>query len=212
MRLFSLDNKIKGNIYHLSGRIAKFLSAIFEPYTVGSFTLLLILSKVESSNQEKLIWLLVAFFVGVLPPLLVLIYEKRTGRISDWFMSIRKERRDVQLAWVAGSSFFTALALIYALPRLIQALSLSFFLLSLAITMINFYWKISVHTAMITLAVLVLVLSYSSGFVFLVILIFLVAWARIRLGAHTLSQVSAAALLTILITYFWFNLFGLATF
>jgi membrane-associated phospholipid phosphatase len=212
MASFSQNNKVKDYLYQSSGVIARIVSSALEPYTVGTLTLLLIMTKIDQTNQAKITWLLVAFFVGVLPPLIVLVYEKRSGKISDWFMSVREQRRDVQLAWVFGSGVFTALALIYGLPRLISALSLSFFFLSLAITVITFYWKISVHTAIISLSVLALLLSYSSDLTFLVVLIFLVAWARIRLGAHTLSQVSGGALLAILITYFWFNFFGLATF
>ena len=191
---------------------AKLISVVFEPYTVATVTTLLVFFKVQAATESKLVWLGIGFLVGALPPLIILIYEKSKGKISDWFMSSRAERRDVQLAWVFGAAIFTSLALVYGLPRLILALSLSFFTLSFLVTAINFYWKISVHTAMISLAVLALVLTYSSLLAGAVLLILLVAWARVQLGAHTWSQVSGGALLAILVVYFWFNFFGLATF
>ena len=196
----------------MSKRIAKYVSIIFEPYTVAAITTFLVFLKVGAPDEHKIVWLVAGFLVGALPPILVLIYEKRKGRISDWFMSSRPQRRDVQLAWVLGAAGFTSLALINDLPRVLLALSLAFFSLSIATTAINAFWKISVHTSMITFATVTLALTYSSFFAVLVVLIVLVLWARIRLGAHTLSQASAGTAVTLLITYFWFNYFGLATF
>ncbi len=193
-------------------QIAKIISAVFEPYTVAAVTTFLVFLKVGVSDQQKLTWFLVGFLVGAMPPIAVLFYEKQKGKISDWFMSSRSERRDVQLAWVFGAACFTSLALVNDLPRVLLALSLSFFSLSLSVTVINSVWKISVHTSMITFAVVTLALVYSSGFALLAILILLVLWARIRLGAHTLSQACAGAALSLLLQFFWFNFFGLATF
>jgi membrane-associated phospholipid phosphatase len=111
-----------------------------------------------------------------------------------------------------GAAVVTSLALVNDLPRVLLALSLSFFTLSVFVTVVNAYWKISVHTSMITFAVVTLTLIYSSLFASLAILVGLVLWARLKLGAHTLSQASAGAAITLLITYFWFYYFGLATF
>ncbi|MDP2671025.1 MAG: hypothetical protein Q8P13_00985 [bacterium] len=175
-------------------------------------TLIFVVQSLRAPLSEKFVWLLTVFFFGALPPILVLVYEKRKGKISDWFISNRAERRDVQLAWVFGATSVTALALIFDLPRTLQALSLTFFSLSLGMSVVNFYWKVSVHTAMITLAVLSMVLIYSSSWAFLFLLILFVAWARVQVGAHTWSQTSGGVFLSLIITYFWFNYFGLATF
>lgn len=211
MKKYLPERKLK-SLYQYTYGIAKSVGIVFEPFGVAVVTFFLIILKIPVSAKEKLIWSLVAFFVAGLPSLLVLIYQKRKGKITDWFIRRREERVGVQLAWVAGTGIFAILAAAASLPRLLLALSLSFFIISLLITLISFYWKISVHSSVIAFSVLALILTYNSTLSFLFLLIFLVAWARVRVGAHTLSQVSAGALLSILLTYICFSLFGLATF
>lgn len=63
-----------------------------------------------------------------------------------------------------------------------------------------------------TLFVMVLLLAYSANFSWFLLLLPIVAWARLKLGHHTLTQVTLATLVTISVTYFVFSLFDVATF
>ncbi len=193
-------------------KFAQIVSFAFEPFTVSFVALVLVTLQLALSTEAKAGWFLVAVIFGGLPPVLVYLYERKTGQIHDLFITNRVERRDVQLAWFLGSGLFFLVALFFEAPRLLLALSLTLVWLSLLITIISFYWKVSVHMVGVTLFVMILVLSYSVNFWWLLVLLPLVGWARIRLGHHTLSQVTVACLLTIIVTYFTFNLFGLATF
>lgn len=127
-------------------------------------------------------------------------------------MTNKAERRDVQLAWFFGAAAFSLLAWYLQAPRLLLALGLTFLSLSLLITLINVYWKISVHMMGVSLFVMISVLVYSPMLAWLVLLIVIVGWARIQLRAHTFLQVAAGCILTIMITYTVFGFFGLATF
>lgn len=191
---------------------AKYISYIFEPFTVSFLTLLIVVSSFEMGLVNKLQWLALAIVIMGLPPIVVYFYEKTTGKIKDWFMTNRAERKDVQLAWFFGAAGFSLLAWYFEAPRLLLALGLTLLCLSLFISLINLYWKISVHMMGVSLFVMVAVFVYSSALAWLVLLIFLVGWARIKLGAHTFLQASLGAILTIVVFYTVFGIFGLVTF
>ena len=191
---------------------AKYISYIFEPFTVSFLTLLIVVSSLDMSLINKLQWLALAVVMMGLPPIVVYLYEKTTGKIKDWFMTNRAERKDVQFAWFFGAASFSLLAWYLEAPRLLLALGLTLLCLSLLITLVNFYWKISVHMMGVSLFVMIAIFVYSLALSWLVFLIFLVGWARIKLGAHTFLQVSFGAILTIVVFYTVFGIFGLVTF
>ncbi len=193
-------------------KIAQLISICFEPFTVSFFALLIVCSQLPLSIEAKAGWFALAVLLGGLPPILVYLYERKSGKIHDLFITNRAERRDVQLAWFFGSGIFFLVALVFDAPRLLLALSLTLVILSLLLTVVSNYWKISVHMVGVTLFVMVLLLSTSVNFFWFLLLIPLVAWARVSLGQHTLSQVTGGTVLTVLITYLVFNLFGLASF
>lgn len=191
---------------------ARYISYIFEPFTFSFFTLILIVNSLDVGLTAKAFWLVLGIVIMGLPPIAVYFYEKKIGKIKDWFMTNRAERRDVQFAWFFGSLGFSLLARYLDAPRQLLAIGLVLLILSLVVTVVNFYWKISVHMVGVSLFAMVAVLVYSSAFAWLLGLIVLVGWARIRLGAHTFLQASLGTLLTILVVFSVFAFFGLATF
>ena len=192
--------------------IALWTSYIFEPFLTSTLIFGLVLLKLDASVNEIITWGLLAAFFGALPPVAVFLYEKKKGKIKDWLITNRLERRDVHLAWIFGSGILSLVYWQLSTPRLLIAFTLSLFALSIVITLATFRWKISVHIVGVTMLVLVLLLVYSSAYLPGVLIIALVAWSRIYVGHHTLSQVTAASILTIMVIYFVFSQFGLATF
>ena len=192
--------------------IALWVSYISEPFLTSSLAFGLVLFKLDASNSEKITWGLLALFLGALPPILVFLHEKKVGKIKDWMITNRLERRDVHLAWIFGSVLLSLVYSQLSAPRLLIAFALSIFVLSIVITLATFLWKISVHIVGVTMLILILLLVYSSTYLFGVLIIVIVAWARIYLKHHTLSQVTVASILTISVIYFVFSRFGLATF
>ncbi len=187
---------------------AKYISYIFEPFTFSFLTLLLVITNLDLNLSDKSLWLILAIVLMGLPPLWVYFYEKRIGKIKDWFMTNRVERRDVQFAWFFGALLFSLTAGFFEAPRLLLALALTIFTLSLFISLITLYWKISVHMMGVTLFVTVAVLVQSPSLAWLFLLVPLVAWARIRLKAHTYLQAALGTLLTFTATYFTFTILG----
>lgn len=79
-------------------------------------------------------------------------------------------------------------------------LSVAYLCVGFALMLITFAWKISAHAAatagMATALWLVLGMWMLSAYV----LALLTIWARVRLGAHTILQALAGAILSIIIT------------
>lgn len=191
---------------------AFWISYIFEPFFTSVLAFALVLLRLDALFQEKIIWALLALSIGGLPPIVVFLYERKVGKVKDWFITNRLERKDVHLAWFFGSAALSIIFWQLSVPRLLIATILSLFILSVVISLATYLWKISVHTVGTTFLVLVLLLTYSSNFLPTVLIIGLVAWTRVYLGHHTISQVTAASIVTILVVYYVFSLFGLATF
>ncbi|OGO21950.1 MAG: hypothetical protein A2144_11725 [Chloroflexi bacterium RBG_16_50_9] len=74
---------------------------------------------------------------------------------------------------------------------------------------INLVWKISLHTAFVAASVTILSIVFGAEGALMVVLIPLVAWARIELEHHSVAQVVTGALLAALIVFFVFHIFGL---
>src|SRR3989344_3988516 len=176
-------------------KISLAVSYISEPFFTSTLAFGLVLLKVDANLNDKIAWGLMALIFGALPPIIIYIYEKRVGKIKDWMITNRIERRDVHLAWIFGSALLSIIYWQLDVPRLLIAFTLSLFALSVVIML-----------------VLVLLLVYSSTYLFGVLIIGVVAWSRIYIGHHTLSQVTAASVLTIIVIYYVFSQFGLATF
>ncbi len=74
---------------------------------------------------------------------------------------------------------------------------------------INLVWKISIHTAFIAALVAILIILYGWIAAVTVLVVPLIAWARIELAHHSLAQVVTGALLAVLIVVAVFYSFGL---
>ena len=111
-----------------------------------------------------------------------------------------------------AAAVFSLVAFGLGAPRLILALGIVLLFLGLLNLLLTSSFKISVHGEMITLFVLVAILSVSAEAVYLALLIPLVVGSRLYLKAHDLSEASFGVLASIIIVYFVFSFFGLATF
>ena len=76
-------------------------------------------------------------------------------------------------------------------------------------TVVNLWWKISLHTALVTALVTIMGILYGWIAIVGIVLVLLIAWARLELKQHSLAQVVAGALLAALTTVAGFYIFGL---
>jgi hypothetical protein len=178
---------------------AEALSFIFNPPIVAAAAFLFLIIALRPANALTLAWITVIF--GAVIPLGIVYELSRRGTIPDIWAS-QRETRIIPFSGALVSYAFGSLALIFARsPAIITSLMFCYFGNTFIMMLISLWWKISVHASGIAGPCTALVYSIGAIATPLLLLIVPVGWARIRLKAHTLPQVVAGALLTVLITW-----------
>ena len=190
---------------------AQITTKILSPVTTGIATLFIAIFVQQIPLTQKIFWLALALGMAIVP-MVIIYWQYKSGKITSLWSPSAIERRDSFISWVLIAFIFSAISFWLDAPRLIFALGLVYLVLGIVNFLLISTFKISIHSEMVTLLVLTTILSVSVGYIYLILLIPLVAWARIYLKNHTLSEVSNGALLSVLVVYFVFYFFGLATF
>ena len=130
-----------------------------------------------------------------------------TDRISDLDMSKREEREHVFVVFVIFFVLGTIDLWLIGAPAIVTASMAGYAVSSLVVQWITRYWKISTHALGITVPLIALCVIYGPRPLPFLILIPIVCWARVYLGAHTLLQVLAGVGLASVSTLVVFKLF-----
>jgi hypothetical protein len=198
------------NIPHeeLGARFARIISNITNPLFVALPTILLIALVTAPDWQHALLWWGIIVGGISIAPYLFIRQGVRRGRFSDHHVSIR-EQRFTPLLFGLGC-VLTALALLlllHATRPLILTVVGALVAIALA-TAITTFWKISLHLVGMAGAVTIFCLIFGPRAALLTPLVVIVAWARWKVGAHTLLQALAGTVLAVSVTLAIFYLFG----
>ncbi|WXG43458.1 MAG: hypothetical protein WED04_05375 [Promethearchaeati archaeon SRVP18_Atabeyarchaeia-1] len=148
--------------------------------------------------------LLGTLFLSVLPIAPVLYYASKG--VVDIDVSDRSMRP--KLFGMAILGYSLGVVFFFFLQSLsLMVLSIAYVCVTSSVALVSFFWKISVHTTGI--AGPVTGLTYVFGWIaaLLYLLLLPVAWARLRLKAHSLSQVVGGAVAAVLVTFIVYLLF-----
>ena len=190
-------------------RIASLTSNILNPFLVSLVFILLLSFKSTSSALDAVKWSLISVAASILPVFGVIVYLVRSQKLESTFSNVRKQRTKIYLlAAVCAGVGYVILYYLEA-PKELMATFAAGFSAVVVFMCVNFLWKISLHTALITASVTVLIILYGSIATVTVALVPLIAWSRIELKHHSLAQVAAGALLATVIVVVVFYLFGL---
>jgi len=182
-------------------RAAEFYSAALTPFSVAAIESIVFswfsptgVGPVTTPGLSALLGILI-LCIG---PFIPVAYSVRTRRI-DLDISDRNKRGSIYL--ISVIAYAVGVAVFWATDNKIMfVLSVAYLCVALAMMLITFAWKISAHTAaaagMATALWLVLGGWMLPVYVFGVLMI----WARVRLGAHTILQTLAGAIVSIVIT------------
>jgi membrane-associated phospholipid phosphatase len=165
---------------------ARTVSDMFSPAALAVPCLLLGVWASEVPGTYK--FAILYFLVAVPLPLGYVVWLVKTGRVSDFHLPDRRDRR-VPFLISIGSALLALVLLIYFeapaafIAPVVTALAETFVLF-----LITLVWQISIHTATTTGLVTFAVLAIGGGAVAFLLLVPLVMWARLYLGRHTLAQ------------------------
>lgn len=170
-------------------RIARLITEVFAPLPTVAALLVVIALQSTAHPLDALRWMVVTVLFVSVAPLAYVLFGVRRRRLSDRHVGVREQRPLVLAIAIASATVSLALLAIGGAPRELFALvaaMIAGLVSSLCVTLV---WKISIHTAVVTGAVVVLTLVYGAAALFLVPIVVIVSWGRVELGDHSLAQV-----------------------
>ena len=191
--------------------LAQLISHTLNPFIVSAAIIILLAFRETTGTLEAIKWVAISLAVSVLPTLIVVIYLVRSKRMDGFFNTTREQRNVVYLLASGLGAIGCGLLWYLNAPELLAVTFTAGLISIILFTAINYFWKISLHTAFMT-ASLTIVITIC-GAVALWTLIFLppVAWARIELKQHSVIQVVVGGILAVLVVVgiFWgFGIIG----
>lgn len=172
---------------------ATWISRISHPFLVPIPALVTALRLDGSTWSTSFKWAAVCVGVGIVPPLLMLLAERRRRGDRDWYVTVREQRSGLYALGLGCLVVLLLVAWAAGAPRLLVP-SLVAALVATGIgALVNRRTKISVHVGAATGCALLLAHVAPRTAVPLLALVTAVAWSRLRLGQHTPSQVALGA-------------------
>jgi membrane-associated phospholipid phosphatase len=182
-----------------SSGFAEVVSFVFNPPIVAAPAFLYLIIRQKPVNSLALA--VITVFFGTLVPLSIVYGLSKLRVIPDLWAS-KRETRFIPFTGAICSYLLGSVALVAETSMAtLTALMLCYVGNTLIMMIISLRWKISVHASGIAGPVTALIYILGVRALPLLILVIPVGWARIKLGAHTVAQVAAGALLTILTTW-----------
>ena len=176
--------------------LARFLSHLFSPaaMAVWVFSGLVILRPGEGDWKA----LGIALFLFTLLPCAVMVLLRRRGLEDVYDPGPFLRQRILLMGTACYLAGFLALSAMDAAPAMTWSAA-SITVAAAAVRVVDRFWKISIHSVGVAAGVFVLMTVGGTGQWPLLAAPPLAAWARLRLGAHTVAQVLAGILLGALV-------------
>lgn len=180
--------------------VAKIISIVFHPLLMPVYGMAIIFSAPTlfgylPSNVKKLL-ILIMLINNVLLPLSFMPFFMHRNIISSWAITERKERNIPLIIITILYGITSYLILRFPIPVFLKAYVLAASIISLIVTVINFWWKISLHSVGAgALIGLVFILSLKMltplewYLISTVIIGALVLSSRLKLNIHSPQQV-----------------------
>jgi hypothetical protein len=203
----------------MESRIAKFISYVFHPVFMPSYSLLLLFNLKSFFNFElefksKLILLGFVLITTVVFPLLIVLLMKRQGFIQSYAMETRQERRFPYL--ITAIFYFLTYNMFRQmhLPDMYVFSMMGAAVLLVIVIIINIWWKISTHmVGMGGIFGLIMGLSLKLGMdmTFIIAAIILVSgivgYARLKSSSHKPAEIYSGFLTGVVVMFAIFYYF-----
>jgi hypothetical protein len=176
-------------------RLARTLTEGLAPAPVAGALLVLVAWHSAASALDALRWAVLAVLFAAVVPMAYILIGVRRRRLSDRHVGVRHERPLPLLIGVVSVVVGVGLLIQVGAPRELIALEAAMAVGLGSSLLVTLAWKISIHVAVVTGAIVILLLVFGPGALMLAPAVALVAWARIVLRDHTLGQTVAGAAL-----------------
>jgi membrane-associated phospholipid phosphatase len=171
--------------------------------TIYTFTYALV---VLHPQNVSLLFLLTTFF-GTILPMGIIFFMLKKGTLKDAYASDRQTRFKPFLGAVLSYLLGLVALIAASAPDLVSVLMAGYFVNTAIMMLITLRWKISIHASGIAGPATYLVYAFGTHLWPVFLLIIPVGWARLKLKAHTPSQVATGFFLTVALTYIQLRLY-----
>ena len=190
-------------------KLAKLISDMLNPFLVSFVVIVLLSFESTSRTSDALKWSSISVALSVLPVLAVVIYLVRIKKLDGIFINPRRQRHKIYLLATALAVVGCVVLSCMGAPELLVATFVAGLTSIVIFAVINFWWKISLHTAFVAASVTIMIIVYSPLGALTLLLFLLVAWSRLELKLHSPMQIAIGAALSALLVVIVFWLFGL---
>jgi hypothetical protein len=180
-------------------RIARLTSNTINPFLVSFITIVLLVWDTATSPAGALKWAAVALALSVLPVFCFILYRVRRKKMDGIFPESQSQRKIIYALTSALAAVGCAVMWFFDAPRLLTVSFLAGLTAVVIFMAINLFWKISLHTAFVSAAAMVLTLVFGIKAAWVFLILPPVAWARLELKLHTMAQVVTGAVLAAVI-------------
>lgn len=189
-----------GSLGDTQGVFAGLVALITHPVVIGTLGLILIVRNSVPTLQEQLFYLATLVLITFAPAALYMLVAFR-GNVAEMLEMVDREARLVPYALMILGAF-AAMVLLTQLdaPKPVFIMTLVLLANEIVMSTVNFWTKVSIHTATVTFTAITLGMLVSPNWFALLFLVPLIAWARIYRKRHTLQQVTGGAVLSALLT------------
>jgi membrane-associated phospholipid phosphatase len=180
-------------------RLARAISNILSPSVVSVPMVLLVAFYRATSTQSAIVYAAITFFFLSVGPLIYIVIGVRLGRLSDLDVSKRSERF-VPFFFSLLSVCLGGVVLVLAhAPASLITVVIAVAISGAIMMIITLWWKISIHASSLAGVATILAAFYGVVMLPAFLLVILVSWSRVVLRRHTIAQVAAGSLLSIVL-------------
>ena len=183
--------------------LANWVSNVLNPPLISVLGIFLMAAFLGTPDAWRWAALFVILVV-IVPTLYVYLLLKR-GKIETFHIPNRQNRKGVYLVIILSNVVGVIVMLVLGAPFLLLAFGIMGVMQSTLLFLINMYWKISGHTTAISGLSVFIVAALGWSMYPVLMIVPLVAWARIRTRSHSFWQTIAGVMtgaFFILITWF----------
>ena len=192
-------------------RLARLISNTLNPFVISVIIIVLLGFKETSSITDAIKWASVSLAMSVLPVFIIVIFLVYSKKMDGFFTTTREQRNIVYLLASALGTIGCGLLWYLKAPELLKITFTTGLIAIIVFMVINYKWKISLHTAFMSASITVIIIVYGTCSIWTILVLPLIAWARIELKQHSIKQVAAGGLIAaiMVVGVFWgFGIIG----
>lgn len=159
------------------------------PVVIGTLSLFTVVLNTTSVPQEQFLYVILLMLLTFAPAALYLFVLFK-GNIVEMLELINREARLIPyILMIVGAIIAVITLVMIEAPRAIFIMTLVLLANEIVLGTVNFWTKVSIHTATPTFTAITLAYLLHPAWISLIFLVPLIGWARVYRQRHTLKQV-----------------------